>query len=275
MKVDFHTHSTGSDGSNTPNELLNLALETNIQYLSITDHDTLDGIKTIENFTNLNKLKFIPGVELSAEFPTTLHILGYGFDITNERLNKVLEDLQEYRKKRNVLMIENMQKLGFQISLEELKKEAGGELIGRPHFASLMVKKNYVSNKQEAFDKYLKKGAPLYLDKKRLEPKDAIFLIKEAGGVVVLAHPYQTKVDEQNLDKLIKELVDYGLDGIEAYYSSHTKEMTERYKTLATKYGLFITAGSDYHGRNKTGIEMGINISKEELEPFLNILRML
>lgn len=275
MKVDFHTHSTGSDGSNTPDELLNLALEKNIEYLSITDHDTLDGIKAIENLTELNKLKFVPGVEISAEFPTTLHLLGYGFDIKNEKLNKVLEELQEYRKKRNVLMIENMQKLGFQISLEELKKEAGGELIGRPHFASLMVKKNYVSNKQEAFDKYLKKGAPLYLDKKRLEPKDAILLIKEAGGVVVLAHPYQTKLDEQNLDNLIRELVDYGLDGIEAYYSLHTKEMIERYKSLATKYDLFITAGSDYHGSNKAGIEMGINISKEELEPFLNILRML
>lgn len=275
MKVDFHTHSTGSDGSNTPNELLNLALEKNIEYLSITDHDTLDGVKSLENFKDLKKLKFVPGVEISAEFPTTLHLLGYGFDSNNERLNKILEELQEFRKKRNVLMIENMQKLGFQITLEELKKEAGGELIGRPHFASLMVKKNYVSNKQEAFDKYLKKGAPLYLDKKRLEPKDAILLIKEAGGVVVLAHPYQTKLDEQNLDNLIRELVDYGLDGIEAYYSLHTKEMIERYKALAKKYDLFITAGSDYHGTNKAGIEMGINISKEELEPFLNILRML
>jgi len=274
VRVDFHTHSTGSDGTNTPHELLKLALEKNIQYLSITDHDTLDGIKALDNSINLNKLKFIPGVEISAEFPSTLHLLGYGFDIQNKRLNKVLEDLQDYRKERNVLMIENMQKFGFHITLEELQKEAGGELIGRPHFASLMVKKNYVRNKQEAFDKYLKKGAPLYLDKKRLDPKDAILLIKDAGGVVVIAHPYQTKLNEENLESLIEELVDYGLDGIEAVYPLHTKEMTEKYKSLAQKYDLFITAGSDYHGANKNGIELGINVGEQELEPFLNILSM-
>ncbi|RAO99979.1 phosphoesterase [Petrotoga sp. 9PW.55.5.1] len=273
MKVDFHVHSTGSDGTNTPFEIIHLALNAGIKFLSITDHDTLDGVKMIQEGKSFNEINFIVGVEISAEFPSTLHLLGYGFDLQNEKLNSVLNQLQECRKKRNFLMIENMQRLGFQITLQELNEEAKGDLIGRPHFASLMLKKRYVNSKQEAFDKYLKKGAPLYLDKKRLNPNDAISLIKEARGVVVLAHPYQTNLDEKELEELVKKLKNYGLDGIEAYYSKHTQKMTEKYQKLAKKYDLVTTAGSDYHGDNKKDIKLGIEIKEEEIRPFLDILR--
>lgn len=275
LKVDFHVHSTASDGTDSPQELMKIVLNKDIKYFSITDHDTVDGVKTILDSQEIcpKELFFVTGVEISAEFPTTLHILGYNFDINDKNLNDTLKNLQEYRQQRNNQMIQNMKDYGFDITLEELQQEAGKELIGRPHFANLMVQKKYVKNKQEAFDKYLKKGAPLYLDKKRLEPEQAIKLIKEAGGIVVLAHPYQTKLYGRDLEKLISDLKAMGLDGIEVYYSTHTKAMVQEYKQFAKKYELIMTAGSDYHGDNKVGIELGLNVDIMDIEPFLKILR--
>lgn len=275
LRVDFHVHSTASDGTNSPQELIRIGLNKGIEYFSITDHDTVDGVKSLLDSQEIfpNELSFVTGVEISAEFPTTLHLLGYNFDISDKNLNDILKNLQEYRQQRNNQMIQNMKNYGFDITLEELQQEAGKELIGRPHFANLMVQKKYVKDKQEAFDKYLKKGATLYLDKKRLEPEQAIKLIKEAGGIVVLAHPYQTKVYGKDLEKLISDLKAMGLDGIEVYYSSHTKAMVQEYKQLAKKYELIMTAGSDYHGENKVGIELGLNVDIMDIEPFLKVLR--
>jgi len=267
MLVDFHTHTTGSDGTYTPNTLLNLAKNRKIEILSITDHDCLDGIKSIENIPP--EILFVPGIEISAEFPKTLHILGYKINIDDYELNNTLKMLQEYRKSRNYMMIEKMQKFGFNISINELVEEAKGELIGRPHFANLMVKKGYVKTYQEAFDKYLKKGGPLYLDKKRLEPEKAIELIHNAGGVAILAHPYQTGLEGENLEKLVKKLKSHGLDGIEVYYSKHTPRMIEEYETLAKKFDLLITAGSDFHGKNKPDIELGMEINFKEIKDFI------
>ena len=348
MFVDLHTHTTGSDGSYTPKELIEAALDKNIEILSITDHDTLDGVKSLfqklssedydfglshrviicsqisdpnrsttsnvcmisgtgaqisdsneltENgsrktssepsmdkarrqtsvgrwamdetkiFSNI--LVFVPGVEISAEFPKTLHILGYGIDINNEKLNSTLKELQDYRLNRNKRMLENMNNLGFEITLEELKKKSGGDLIGRPHFAQLMLEKGYVDSYQEAFDKYLKKGAPLYMNKKRLDPDEAIELILKSGGVPVLAHPYQTRLNYDDLHSLIKELVSYGLKGIEAFYSQHTKEMTKKYLEFANEFDLFVTAGSDFHGDNKPEIELGMQVPCIFLQRFL------
>jgi hypothetical protein len=311
MFIDLHTHTTGSDGSYTPKELIEAALDRNIEVLSITDHDTIDGVKSlikeigepsahsgcsfcICRFTDngsqyttsdlsmndgrwtmdetkifSNILVFIPAVEISAEFPKTLHILGYGIDINNEKLNLTLKELQDYRLNRNKRMLENMNNLGFEITLEELKKKAGGDLIGRPHFAQLMLEKGYVDTYQEAFDKYLKKGASLYMNKKRLDPDEAIELILKSGGVPVLAHPYQTRLNDDDLHSLIKELVSYGLKGIEVFYSQHTKEMTKKYLEFAHEFDLFVTAGSDFHGDNKPEIELGMQVPYIFLQKFL------
>jgi len=276
LKVDLHVHSTGSDGTNTPIELINMAISKKLQILSITDHDTLAGIKEIDYLEHKifnNDLVFVPGIEISAEFPTTLHLLGYAFDIKNEKLNQVLETLQEFREERNLKMLQKMQEIGFDITEKELEEEAGGKLIGRPHFASLMVKKRYVKDTQEAFEKYLKRGASIYLDKKRLSYSDSIELITQAGGVVVLAHPYQTQLEGEELEKLVKQLKEAGLAGIEVYYPHHTRKMVEEYKRVAKKYDLFITAGSDFHGKNKMGIELGVDVDEKELSAFLKILR--
>jgi len=166
-------------------------------------------------------------------------------------------------------MIGNMKTFGFDITLEELEKEAGGELIGRPHFAHLFARKGYVSCYQEAFDKYLDKGKPLYLNKKRLPPQKAIKLLRNAGGIPVIAHPYQTRLVNDELEELIVELTDFGLMGIEVFYSQHTPEQIRFYKYLADKYGLLITAGSDFHGSTKPDIELGMNVEDELLQPFL------
>lgn len=267
MLLDLHTHSTASDGTLTPQELVNEASQKELLYLALTDHDTIDGLDHIHNVPN--NLKFINGVEISAEFPKTLHILGYGFDSDHLELNKTLRELQDFRLKRNKKMLENMTKLGFDITIEELEKEAGGELIGRPHFANLFAKKGYVKNYQEAFDKYLDKGKPLYMNKKRLQPRKAIQLIIDAGGIPVIAHPYQTKLDDESLDQLVAELTEFGMLGIEVFYSKHTQTQESFYKYLAKKYNLLITAGSDFHGSTKKDIPLGMQVDDGYILPFL------
>src|SRR6056297_802440 len=267
MLMDFHTHTTASDGTFTPAKLVEEIKKKGINYFSITDHDTIDGAKAVKNIPK--GVTFITGVELSAEFPKTLHILGYGFDAEHRELNVALNELQAFRKNRNSQMLEKMKTLGFEITMDELIKEARSDLVGRPHFANIFLRKGYVSSYQEAFDKYLKKGAPLYMNKKRFDPKRAIELIHDAGGIAVMAHPYQTKLEKEALEDLVKELVSYGLDGIEVFYSQHTPEQNEQYGALAEKYNLIATAGSDFHGTNKPEIDLGISVSELDITDFL------
>ncbi|MEA1973805.1 MAG: PHP domain-containing protein, partial [Candidatus Cloacimonadota bacterium] len=162
----------------------------------------------------------------------------------------------------------NMEEIGMKIRWKELVEEAKGEIIGRPHFAKLMVKKGFVEDFQQAFDKYLAKGKPLYLNKKRLDPDKAIELILSAGGIPVMAHPFQTKLVGAELEAMIKQLKEYGLQGIETFYSTHTQEQIDFCLQMAEKYNLLITAGSDFHGANKP-IELGMNVDEKYLIPFL------
>ena len=270
MLVDFHTHTTVSDGTYTPKQLVDEMQKKSIDYFSITDHDTIDGVKTVKHIPQ--GAKFITGVEISAEFPKTLHILGYGFDLHHQALNRALDELQAFRKHRNSLMLEKMKEMGFEIKMDELIREAGSDLVGRPHFANLFLRKGYVDSYQEAFDKYLKKGAPLYMNKKRLDPDKAIDLIHKAGGIAVMAHPYQTKLEGESLERLVEKLVSYGLDGIEVYYSQHTLEQVDEYKKFAVKYNLIVTAGSDFHGANKPDIQLGIYLSDTDIAEFISFV---
>ena len=271
IMLDLHTHTCHSDGELTVDELLTLAEEKKCEYISICDHDNIDHIDTLKN--TQSKPVYISGVEISAEFPGTLHILGYGFDPGNEELRSVLRDLQDARRKRNEAMLENMAEQGFRITMEELEKEAKGQIVGRPHFANLMVEKGYIENYQDAFDKYLAKGKPFYMDKQRLAPDEAIGLIRRAGGIPVMAHPYQTKLEGGELDDLIAELKEMGLMGIEVYYFMHSKEQTRHYLELAKKYDLLVTAGSDFHGKNKAHIPLGMLVKRLDLIPFLEAVK--
>src|SRR6056297_2184058 len=271
MYIDLHTHSTCSDGTYTPQQIAEETGGKGINPFSITDHDNIMAYD--EPLNCANDQVFIPGVEISAEFSKgTLHILGYGIDTTNQELKHTLDELQQFRLNRNKKMLEKMKTLGFDISMEELFIEAKGEIIGRPHFANLMYAKGYVSSYQEAFDKYLTKGAPLYMDKKRLSPHDSIDLITQAGGIPVIAHPYQTKREDEELANLVEQLREMGLMGIEAFYSLHSQEMIEEYLGYADRYGLLVTAGSDFHGGNKPTIGLGINAPDKWIKPFLETI---
>lgn len=275
MLLDLHTHSTASDGSETPAYLLQQAGARGFEVLSITDHDTVEAYDDISPADVPADVVLVPGVEISAESPGTLHILGYGIDTGNAALRNALEELQSFRAHRNEQMIANMQKLGFAITMEDLRAVAGNEIVGRPHFARLMYEKGYVESFQEAFDRYLKKGAPLYMNKRRLDPERSIRLIRDAGGIAVMAHPYQTKLEGDELRDLVAWLAGKGLQGIEAFYSLHTPELTETYLGYAAEFGLMVTAGSDFHGTAKPEIRLGMEVPFARLHPFLREVRTL
>jgi predicted metal-dependent phosphoesterase TrpH len=188
--VDLHLHTTASDGVMTPSEIVRYAKSKGLQAIAITDHDTIEGLE--EGLLEGEKIGFevVPGVEISAEHsPGSMHLLGYFLDIHHPLLKGKLDYLQKARAERNPKIIENLNRLGVRISYEEVVKASGGGQVGRPHFAQVLIEKGYVRSFQEAFDRFLKKGAPAYVDKVRFKPEQAISFIKESGGVAVLAHP--------------------------------------------------------------------------------------
>jgi len=257
--IDLHAHTTASDGSLTPGELVNLAFRIGLKAVAVTDHDTVAGVS--EALSRGKELDFevVPGIEISAEFkPGSMHILGYFIDHTHPGLNSRLTQLQEARRNRNPKIVAKLNALGLDITMEEIQAVAGGEQIGRPHFAKVMVNKGYVDTFNEAFDLYLAKGAPAYMDKFRFSPAEAMEMIREAGGLPVLAHPLTLGLDEpEDLEALIANLVKNGLAGLEVYYSEHTSEMCQTYFALTEKYNLSPTGGSDFHGKIKARIELG------------------
>ncbi|MCK5542361.1 MAG: ribonuclease III [Desulfobacterales bacterium] len=262
--IDLHIHSTASDGSFSPSEILNLSLDAGIKAIALTDHDSIDGVREVMQIGVPWPLEFITGVEISceppSEFPSnySLHILGYGFDLENNVMNSILEKLQQARFDRNPLIIQKLNNLGFDISLEEAEEISGDGQTGRPHIAQVMVERNYVASFDEAFDKYLSKGEKAYIDKYRTPCKEAIEAIHNAGGVSVLAHPGIFK-DSKNfsIEKLVSDLKKFGLNGIEACYTSHTQEQTTFFIDLAQKQEMIITGGSDFHGSLNQGVNIG------------------
>jgi len=257
--VDLHTHSTASDGTYSPKELVRLAKKIGLNGLALTDHDTLSGLK--EAFEEAKKLElpFLCGIEISVKYERQghFHLLGYFLTPEIPEIEETLKKLQEARRKRNQKVVEKLQALGIDITYEELLRMGKGE-IGRPHIARLLFEKGVVKNIQEAFEKYLKKGAPAYVPKSLLSPEEAISLILKAKGVPVLAHPVSLKLPEEELFSYIKQLKSSGLKGIEAYYTEHTKEFTEFLLDLAKELDLLITGGSDFHGENKPDIKLGV-----------------
>lgn len=256
--IDLHTHTTHSDGSASPKELITRASSKGARSIAITDHDTVDGFADARAAADGFGIEFIPGIEISADFsPGTMHILGYLIDGESLALKEQLAMLKNAREKRNPEIAHRLERLGFDISYEEVARLAGNNVVGRPHFASVLVKKGYVRNIQEAFDTLLKKGAPAYVEKARLSPRDAIEVIHGAGGVAVLAHPYQLKLSSyEAADELVAELAALGLDGIEAIYSRHSADQRSRYSEIALRHELLITGGSDYHGSYKPDIDL-------------------
>ncbi len=262
--IDLHLHSTASDGTFAPSEIINLAQEQNLKAIAITDHDTLEGSKEAQRLGIPSALQFLTGVEISASPPSAIdcpgsfHILGYALRLDEPELNKTLGVLQRARKNRNPRIVDRLNSLGFVFSINDVKKEAGQGQIGRPHIASYMVKKGFVSSIDEAFQKYLAYGKPAYEDKFRIDCEKALALINGAGGLPVLAHPFLLNIKNNgDLEKLIIVLKDIGLKGIEVYYPDHPPEKTVFYAEIAEKYDLVMTGGTDFHGSLTPEIQMG------------------
>jgi hypothetical protein len=260
MNIDLHTHSTASDGTKTPAEILSVASAKKLGAVALTDHDTVSGIpEFLAESAKYPDIKAVPGVEISLKhYDYSIHVVGLFIDHKSELLNDFLSEIRKNRLKRNDLIITKLRKQGFDISLEEVNAEAGGESPGRPHFASILVRKGYFSGAQEAFDKCLKRGRSGYCDRELPMPAATVDVIHKAGGIVIWAHPMShIDADRRALLKILKFLVGKGIDGFEAYYPSFSPEQNEYLLSLAEKYGLAVSGGSDFHGENMKGIEMG------------------
>ncbi|MBN1930374.1 MAG: PHP domain-containing protein [Desulfobacterales bacterium] len=264
MRIDLHIHSTASDGTLSPAEILSLAQQLKLGAISITDHDTVHGSKEALSVGIPPSLKFLTGVEISASAPLSfpclgsLHILGYAIRVDDTILNQTLDLLQKARANRNPQIIERLNNFGIHLSLKDVINNAGQCQLGRPHIAQFMMKKGFVESIDEAFDRYLGKGKPAYVDKYRVECAKAIQIIKNAGGIPVLAHPCLIRPSlNQPIENLIITLKSMGLKGIEAYYPKHSPDLTKHYTEIANRHGLLITGGTDFHGSIKPEIEMG------------------
>jgi predicted metal-dependent phosphoesterase TrpH len=264
VRIDLHVHSTASDGTLSPPELLDLAQSLNLGAIAITDHDTIDGSKEALGYGIPPSIKFLTGIEISANpppsfsCPGSFHILGYAFDIDAPVLNRFLSLLKASRKNRNPRILELLAKMGIELTLSEVRNLAGDSQLGRPHIAQLMVKKGFVRSINEAFDKYLGKGSPAYVDRFRFECEETIQTILNAGGIPVLAHPFYLNMNnEKTFDGLMAVLTEMGLKGIEVYYPEHTADLTNYYTRIANRYNLLITGGTDFHGAVKPEIKMG------------------
>lgn len=248
MKVDLHTHSTASDGQYTPSELTAKAAAAGIEALALTDHDTIDGVEEMCQAGREYGVKVLRGVELGAKEYKGLHILGYCYSEEAPELQKLCMDMKRGREERAHRILDYLHENGIHISLDEVEELAGGNIIARPHFAQVMVKRGYVSTAREAFSLYLDTDEYQKIERVKASAETCIQAIRQSGGKAVLAHPYQVGLSYDELEILVKRLKAFGLDGIECYYTEHTQEMTRFCLELAKRYHLFVTAGSDYHG---------------------------
>ena len=262
--IDLHIHSTASDGSYTPSQILTLAQKQGVSAISITDHDTLDGLKELLNLPSNSGPEWITGVEISCEPPQSfkqlgsIHLLGYGFSVYDKTLNNALSRAQEARKSRNPEIIGKLNDLGIGITLEEVEKRFGADQTGRPHIAELLKEKGVVKSFDEAFDRYLAKGKPAYVDKYKISCEQAIKIIHRAGGIPVLAHPGLLDVTgPDQTEAFFDTLITFGLEGVEVYYTDHDADKTRYFRALADQKHLMITGGSDFHGSFNQGVALG------------------
>jgi len=266
-RFDLHLHSTCSDGIFTPAELANHAKAAGLAGLALTDHDTVAGCEAMHAAGAALGLEIINGVEISADFePGTLHMIGLGVDLAHPVLTGRLAFLQKGRAERTPRMVAQLKAAGVEISVAEILAEAGeGGMVGRPHVAALLIRKGYATGMDDAFDRWLGKGQPGYVSKEKLSAEDAIAMIRQAGGVAVLAHPVQLRLANAELEALVARLKAAGLGGIEAYHSDHGPAEEAQYLALAARHGLKVSGGSDYHGFKDKPVRLGVPSLDEAL----------
>lgn len=255
--IDLHTHTTASDGSYTPSELIFLVKKAGLSAVAITDHDTINGVEEAQRVGSNLGIEVVPGVEISVGLKDNIHILGLLIDHKNNHLNKTLDNLKLEREERNKQMIKNLQSLGFSVSYEEIRQKTGAKNMGRLHVAKTMEDKGFVSDYREAFQNYLSFGGKAYVPRKKLTEKEGIHTILHAGGIPILAHINYLKQSKYELDETLTRLKNLGLKGIEAYYSGYDEQTELLANHLAEKLDLLKSGGTDFHGTHRKGVQLG------------------
>jgi predicted metal-dependent phosphoesterase TrpH len=248
--IDLHIHTTASDGKFSPADIVRKAANLGLAVIAICDHDTVNGLEpALTEAASLPHLRVIPGIEVSTHAPgNEVHILGYFIDHTDTRLQDILASLRNSRRERARAMTGRLGSLGVNIDWQRVKQIAGSGSIGRPHIAQAMLEKGHISSIKEAFTYYIGQGGPAYVERHKINPVEAVALIKKVGGLPVLAHP--TTINEPEV--MVSHLKKAGLVGLEVYYKDYSKDERQRLARLAGKYGLIGTGGSDYHGLDDT-----------------------
>lgn len=249
-QIDLHIHTTASDGQLSPAEVIRRAVGLGLRYIAIADHDTIDGIApALAAARGYPELTVIPAVELSTDVTHgEVHVLGYFIDYTDRELAASLDRLRHSRRERGRKMVAQLAELGMDIDWQRVQEIAGEGSIGRPHIAQALLEKGYIATLKEAFNRYIGRDGPAYVEREKLTPVEAVQMLIRAKGLPVLAHPYTAGEPEA----IIAELKAAGLVGIEAYYGEYTAEEISRLVALADSCGLIATGGSDYHGENST-----------------------
>lgn len=261
--IDLHVHSSASDGTFTPTELVAEAKRAGLSAFALTDHDTTDGIAEASKAAKAVGMELIPGVELSTEYEgKEIHVLGLYIDTQNATLQKQMADFRHSRDNRNVLMFEKLRAEGFDITQKALEACFPDAVITRAHIARYLLDKGYIPDIKTAFSEYIGDGCRCYVGRPKVTPMDAVDYIRSAGGTPVLAHPVIYHMERPKLMQMIREMKEHGLVGIEAIYSENTPADEQTYKTIAREQELLITGGSDFHGTNKPDIRLGVGRGK-------------
>jgi 3',5'-nucleoside bisphosphate phosphatase len=269
--VDLHVHTNASDGRYSPAEIVRRAVQAGVAVLAITDHDTVSGINpALDTAKTFHNITIIPGIEINTDIPNgEAHILGYFIDCTNPELLTTLKEIRESRQDRGRKMVIKLEHLGLPLSWERVSELANTESIGRPHIAQVMLEKGYISSLKEAFDKYIGRNGPAYVERLKISPVQAVQMVLKSKGIPVLAHPLTVKEPET----LIRELKEDGLEGIEVYYGSYTKTEISLLLNLANRYSIIATGGSDYHGLDEK-TETGLGQSGVPMKSATELLNM-
>ncbi|MDZ7642193.1 MAG: PHP domain-containing protein [Desulfurivibrio sp.] len=255
--VDLHIHSTYSDGTMSPAELVALGRQRGLKALALTDHDTVAGVPDFLAQATDGQLELLSGIELSTWYgPDSLHILGYGLDYRHPPLLSALAEIQQARHRRNLEILTRLDELGIKIAYEAITGETDGQ-VGRPHIARELVRLGVVGDMHHAFSHYLRKGAAAYVDSFRIHALEAVRLLTAAGGAPVLAHPAVLDNSLSALTRLLPELAAAGLAGLEIYYPAHSRKQFRQLRQLATDLQLLVTGGTDFHGPTAHGVPLG------------------
>lgn len=261
--VDLHTHTTESDGSFTPEELILEAKRVGLSAIAITDHDSISGIKKAMPIAQEHSIELIPGVELSTDYNgKEVHVVGLFIDLEDEYFLAKIKEFKDNRDNRNVIMVENLQKEGFAITIEALTAENPDCVITRANIARFLFEHGMIPSIQTAFEKYIGDNCKCYVNRFKITPMDAVRLIKKAGGTAILAHPLLYHMSDATLQKLIDEMKESGLDGMEAIYCTYTPSEERQMKKLAKENGLLISGGSDFHGTTKPKLNLATGYGK-------------